>query len=84
MLLDEPDLYEPLHGVWTAFGRLDRSRQIGFNGPQPIPYSEIVAVWHIEGDRDLDEFVRYIQTLDNEYLLHFKRKQEEKDKARKK
>jgi hypothetical protein len=81
MLLDEPTLHPTLLGVWQSFSKLDRSRQIGFNGPQPIAFSEIVAMWQIEGDRDLDEFISYIQTLDSEYLLHYREKQDKKVKT---
>lgn len=76
MLLDQPDLYEMLNGVWDAFTKLDRSRQIGFNGPQPIQLAEIVAYTVLNPVEDTDEFVNYVQIMDNEFLLDFKERQD--------
>lgn len=71
MLTDQPLLDEFLEDEWDAFCALDRGRQWGFNGPQPIMISEIEAYCRlnrIDGDTERTELVSYLQEMDAEYL----------------
>lgn len=38
------ELFEDLHWVWETFTLLNRQRQVGPNGPQPIAVHDIQAI----------------------------------------
>jgi hypothetical protein len=82
MLTDQPELYSTLHWVWEAFIVLDRSRQFGFNGPQPICLSDIEAYCRLHSIEDRSDLIRYIQSMDGEYIAHARAKQEKKQSGR--
>jgi hypothetical protein len=76
-----PSLFEDLLLSWEAFWTLTNSRQIGFGGLGPIPFSEIAEYIRFRGIRnvDLQEAMIYnIRYLDNEFLK-LKEEKEEKD-----
>ena len=62
--LDGPDFPELLAYVWSAFISLNSARTVGFNGPNPISYPDILAwkeltgnsisFWEIEAIKNLD------------------------------
>lgn len=58
--------------MWLyAFDLLSSSRPAGFNGPGPIPISEMRALLGmIPLPCANDEFVRVVQSMDNAYLDH--------------
>jgi hypothetical protein len=70
MLTGQPELYETLVWVWEAYIALDRSRQFGFNGPQPIMLSDIEAYSRLHSIEDRSDLIRYIQLMDGVYLSH--------------
>lgn len=74
MLLNQPDLYPDMYWVWTAYSVLDKGRQWGFNGPQPILVSEIEAYCRLNNIEDRSDLIRYIQLMDGEYLSHHREK----------
>lgn len=71
MLADQPELDEAVEHAWNAFGILDKGRQFGWNGPQPILLSEIEAFCRLNNIHDASErleLVEYIQKMDALYL----------------
>jgi hypothetical protein len=74
MLLDWPLIHITVEWVWAAFSVLDKGRQWGFNGPQPILVSEIEAYARLNEIEDRSDLVRYIQAMDGEYLEHHREK----------
>lgn len=71
MLEDQPDLDEDVEDAWDAFASLDKGRQYGWNGPQPILISEIEAYCRlnfIDDESERYELVEYIQKMDAQYL----------------
>jgi hypothetical protein len=80
MLLDQPELYQTMAWVWEAFIVLDRSRQFGFNGPQPIMLSDIEAYCRLHSIEDRSDLIRYIQVMDGSYLAHAREKLEKDQK----
>jgi hypothetical protein len=71
MLEDQPDLDEQVEEAWNAFAVLDKGRQYGYNGPQPIQLSEIEAYCRlnfIHDESERLELVEYIQKMDAQYL----------------
>lgn len=82
MLTGQPELYATLGWVWEAFIVLDRSRQFGFNGPQPISLSDIEAYCRLHTIEDRSDLIRYIQLMDGEYIAHSRKEQEKKQRGR--
>ena len=82
MLTTQPDLHLTLHWVWEAYIRLDRSRQFGFNGPQPISLSEIEAYCRLNHIEDRSDLTQYIQIMDGAYIDHARKKTEQESKKR--
>jgi hypothetical protein len=83
MLLEEPDLHITIAWVWTAYNVLDKGRQWGYNGPQPILVSEIEAYCRLNEIEDRSDLIRYIQKMDNVYLKDHREKMERKYKSKK-
>jgi hypothetical protein len=81
MLLDQPQLYPMVIWVWEAFAILDKGRQWGHNGPQPILISEMCAYIQLNEIKQPDDLVRYLQGMDGVYLTHH-REQLEKRRGR--
>ena len=78
MLLRQPRLHPLIVWVWEAFGILDKGRQWGYNGPQPILISEIEAYCRLLRVEDHSGLIRYIQKMDGEYLKDHRVKLERK------
>jgi hypothetical protein len=82
MLLGQPDLHVTMHWVWEAYARLDKSRQFGFNGPQPISLSEIEAYCRLNDIEDRSDLIQYIQLMDSAYIDHAREKAKADEKKR--
>jgi hypothetical protein len=82
MLLDQPQLHETVYWVWEAFAILDKGRQWGHNGPQPILISEMRAYIQLNEIKDTHDLVRYIQGMDGVYLKHHRDQMEKKSRGR--
>ena len=80
MLLDQPELFDHLAWVWEVYIILDRSRQFGFNGPQPIMLSDIEAYARLHDVTDRSDLIRYIQLMDGEYISHEREKLKKEQK----
>lgn len=82
ILNSKPSLYPDLVWVWEGFLTISASRQMGFNGPQPISLSEVLAFLHyrgIEDQEEREEFVTLVQALDQVYMADAIAKQKTKD-----
>ncbi|TFH65747.1 MAG: hypothetical protein E4G91_01320 [Candidatus Zixiibacteriota bacterium] len=75
MLLEQPELLPLLSEEWDAFATLDKARQHGFSGPQPITLTEIEAFCRLNDPPDRDQLIKYIQKLDEAYLRWYVKKQ---------
>ena len=69
--------------VWEAYGILDKGRQWGYNGPQPIQVSELEAYCRMNNITDRSGLVAYIQKMDGVYLKDHRDKMERKYKRKK-
>lgn len=78
ILLDMPALHELIMWVWDAYGVLDKGRQWGYNGPQPIQVSELEAYCRMNNINDRSGLVSYIQKMDGVYLTDHREKMERK------
>jgi len=78
MLLECPDLHEMVSAEWDAYTVLDRGRQWGYAGPQSILLSEIVAFCTLNDVSDHKQLIKYVQTMDSDYLHWYAAKQEAK------
>lgn len=80
MLERQPHLHPLIVWVWEAFGILDKGRQWGYNGPQPIQVSELESYCRMNNIMDRSDLVRYIQKMDGAYLKQHREKMENKYK----
>jgi len=78
MLLRQPELHPLILWVWEAYGTLDKGRQWGYNGPQPILISEIEAYCRLLRIEDRSDLIRYLQMMDSVYLKDHREKMERK------
>lgn len=78
MLTKMPILHPLILWVWEAYGILDKGRQWGYNGPQPIQISEMEAYCRLLRIEDRSDLVRYIQLMDGVYLKDHREKMERK------
>jgi len=83
MLLRQPHLHPLILWVWEAFGVLDKGRQWGHSGPQPILVSEIEAYCRLQDIEDRSDLVKFIQQMDGVYLKDHREKMERKMKSKK-
>ena len=83
MLLRQPMLHPGIVWAWEAFGILDKGRQWGYSGPQPILVSEIEAYCRLKEIVDRSDLVKYIQQMDGVYLKDSREKAERKAKLKK-
>jgi hypothetical protein len=83
MLLRQPGLHPLILWVWEAYGILDKGRQWGHSGPQPILVSELEAYCRLKDIEDRSDLVRYIQQMDSAYLKDYRVKAERKAKSKK-
>lgn len=83
MLLRQPDIHPMIVWVWESFGILDKGRQWGHSGPQPILVSEIEAYCRLANIEDRSGLVKYIQLMDGAYLKDYRAKAEKKMKSKK-
>lgn len=82
ILSSKPEIFTDLIWVWEGFLTLSSARQLGFNGPQPISLSELLAFLQyrgIEDPEDREEFVTLVQSLDQVFMADAIAKQKAKD-----
>lgn len=82
MLDGQPPLHPLILWVWEAFSVLDKGRQWGNSGPQPIQISELESYCRMNNIADHSDLVRYIQKMDGEYLRDYREKLERKIKSK--
>lgn len=82
MLLRQPTLHSLIIWVWEAYGTLDKGRQWGHSGPQPILVSEIEAYCRLNEIEDRSDLVKYLQQMDGVYLKDYRVKAERKAKRK--
>lgn len=73
-----PELYPDLFWVWEFFDLLNRQRQIGMAGPQPISLIDILAATSLKClNREEVKFItRVIPQMDSVFLNDYYSKQE--------
>lgn len=76
----EPELSFWLHNYISAFSILSSSRPSSGFGISPIPLSEIKSYCDLYSIDDLDEFVKYIKSMDNVFLKFHSEKNKDKQK----
>ena len=77
ILKSRPIVWDDLHWIWESFMFLSGSRQMGFNGPQPISIPEVLAYSEFRGIHDMDEreeLLHHIQRLDQVFLSDYYQK----------
>jgi hypothetical protein len=75
-----PELPSHLGWLWDAFRELSTDRQIGFDGPGPIPFLSIdcyATRFGIDGD-DFTFLLRCIRVLDLEWDEHQRQRRKAK------
>lgn len=85
ILKGRPEIWPDLFWVWEAFSFLSSSRQMGFNGPQPISLTEILAYAEFRGIHSPDEreeLLHHVQKLDSQYLQDSATKAKAKQSAK--
>lgn len=86
-LLDtRPDLYPDLIKYFEAFNALSSSRTTSFSGAGHIPISEIRSYLDEMNTMDFEErqeYIHWIQTLDNEYVGFHSEKSKKRTKPKK-
>ena len=73
-----PRIPPMLAPYWRAFTDLHRRRQWHQSGPQPISYQEMESYARLKfrvGLVQVQRMVRFIEDLDDAYLVHFAEKQ---------
>lgn len=70
--------------LWSVFWQLNRRRQQGFNGPQPISLTEIALWLRMTGEILLREELSIILDMDDAYLSSLAEVREDQAKANKK
>ena len=78
MLKDMPELNTRMVFFIEAFYTLNKGRQSGLNGANPLQLSEIRTYMDIYGVEDVDDrdfFLNAIQSMDWVYLQHVERRQ---------
>lgn len=71
ILKSAPEIWPDLGWIWEAFTYLNACRQAGFNGPQPISLTEILAYAQYRGitcPDERDELLYHVQKLDVLYM----------------
>jgi len=79
---EEPEIPYCLQHVWDWFWELNSGRPSGFNGPEPLTYSEIQSWKNVKEILVRDFEIDIIKYLDTLYLNHINA--ENKKKSRKK
>lgn len=73
-----------LKWAWAGFWRLSNARPQGLNGPLRIPYAEIEAYCALHsfdyGKRQ--DFLYYVERLDEKFMEHVKKTQEEEERKK--
>lgn len=67
-LVQEPEIPEDGEHIWAWFWTLNRRRQHGMNGPQPLAYDEIGAWARMTGEPIMREELHIITDMDDAYL----------------
>ena len=81
ILNSRPEMFSELVWVWEGFLTISASRQMGFNGPQPISLSEVLAFLTYRGISDPEEreqFLTLVQALDQVFIADSIAKQKTK------
>jgi hypothetical protein len=81
VLENRSELYEDLVLAWQCFLTLNRTRQIGYASPQPIPLSEIVAwmnLHQVDGVEQRVSFARLVAVADAEAMAYFAKETEKR------
>ncbi|MDO6966988.1 phage tail assembly chaperone [Rhizobium alvei] len=68
-LIQTPDIPEEGESLWSAFWALNRRRQHGMNGPQPLTYSEIGFWSRLTGEILLRDEITIIIEMDDAYIV---------------
>lgn len=78
------DPYTDLLWAWNGFWRLSASRPVGMNGPLRVPLSEINAYCELHRFRGpkREEFLFYVEKLDDVFMKYIAEKQEEEERRR--
>jgi hypothetical protein len=59
---------EPLSHIWSAFIALNNTRTTGFNGPNPITYTELLAWKEVTQNPLAPWEVEAVKRIDNIYM----------------
>lgn len=74
--LELPPFPRALFYIWRSFNRIRRRKSMGFNGPNPIEWSDVEAFMYVTQEQFSPWEVELIENLDDLYLLpHAKRNQ---------
>lgn len=67
-LIQDPDIPEDGEVLWVSFWALNRRRQQGMSGPQPLSYFEISSWSRLTGEILLREEIAILTDMDDDYL----------------
>lgn len=82
-LVPEIDLPEDAEHLWDWFWEINRRRQSGMNGPQPISH-EAIAMWSaMTGEILLREELKILTRMDDAYVSAVAKAHEDQQKANK-
>lgn len=85
---NRPDLFPDVRWIWDLFDILNRQRQVGANGPQPLSISDISSLLSLKGvenSDDVDMLLNVLPHLDGVYLKnHYDEVEKAMEKARSK
>jgi hypothetical protein len=74
ILASKPEIFTDLVWIWEAFSTISGSRQLGFNGPQPLALNEVLSYAHYRGindPEDREELLHLVQHLDRVFMNDF-------------
>jgi hypothetical protein len=76
------EVFNDLRWVMDGFWRLSNARPQGFAGPLRIPLSELEAYCRLKGFdyAKRQDFLYYIERLDEKFMAFVQQKQEEQDR----
>jgi hypothetical protein len=78
------EVFQDLRWAWNGFWRLSGARPQGFSGPLRIPLSEIEAYCRLHSFdySHRQDFLYYIERLDEKYMEFVKKAQDEEERKR--
>ena len=65
---EEPELPEVAEHIWWWFWQLNQRRQKGFDSPNPLSFSEVMAWVNLTNTYILPEEIEAIMAMDSAYL----------------